>query len=59
LAKFFNDTNSIADDVAEIKLSANETIFNQKKQALINKIKDLLGKCQSSNTYSVTSVCCI
>ncbi|CAI2182395.1 1390_t:CDS:2, partial [Funneliformis geosporum] len=55
LAKFFNDTNSIADDVSEIKLSANETIFNQKKQALITKIKSLNTKCQTSDSYSIAT----
>ena len=59
LAKFFNDTNSIADDVSEIKLSANETAFNQKKQILINKIQGLISKCQTSNSYSIANICCI
>ena len=59
LAQFFNNANSITDDVGEIKLSANEQIFNQRKQTLVNKVKDLLGKCQTSDSYSVASVCCI
>ncbi|CAI2198615.1 12486_t:CDS:2, partial [Funneliformis geosporum] len=44
-----------ADDVSEIKLSANETIFNQKKQALITKIKSLNTKCQTSDSYSIAT----
>ena len=59
LAQFFNNANSIADDVGEIKLSANEQIFNQRKQVLVNKVKDLLDKCKTSDSYSVASVCCI
>ena len=59
LAKFFNNANSIADDVNEIKLAANEEIFNQKKQALISKIKNLNSKCNVTSTYSVANVCCI
>jgi len=59
LAVFFNATASISDDVEQIKLSANEQIFNQKKQTLISKIKDCINKCQTSNTYSIASVCCI
>ncbi|CAI2161847.1 14251_t:CDS:2 [Funneliformis geosporum] len=48
-----------ADDVGEIKLSANEQIFNQRKQLLINKIQDCINKCQASDSYSIASVCCI
>lgn len=59
LAEFFNATASISDDVEKIKLSANETIFNQNKQASISKIQDCISKCQTSNTYSIASVCCI
>ncbi|CAI2191114.1 9818_t:CDS:2 [Funneliformis geosporum] len=59
LAQFFNSINSIADDVGEIKLSANEQIFNQRKQLLINKIQDCINKCQASDSYSIASVCCI
>ncbi|CAH1765999.1 15199_t:CDS:10, partial [Entrophospora sp. SA101] len=42
LAVFFNSDASVSDGVGEIKLSANETIFNQKKQFLINKIQGLI-----------------
>ena len=59
LAQFFNATASISDDVEQIKLSANEQIFNQKKQALISKIQGLISKCQTSDSYSIASVCCI
>jgi hypothetical protein len=59
LARFFNDTNSIADNTNEIKLSANEEIFNQKKQALISKVQNLISKCQTTSTSSIASVCCI
>ncbi|CAG8660580.1 11030_t:CDS:2, partial [Ambispora gerdemannii] len=53
LATFFNAAASVADDVGEIKLSANEAIFNQKKQALISKVQELINQCQtSSNTFS-------
>ncbi|CAI2195234.1 16054_t:CDS:2, partial [Funneliformis geosporum] len=40
----------------QIKLSANEQIFNQKKQTLITKIQGLIGKCQTSSTSSVAYV---
>ncbi|CAI2194410.1 4960_t:CDS:2, partial [Funneliformis geosporum] len=41
LAEFFNATANISDDVEQIKLSANEQTFNQKKQFLVNKIQGL------------------
>ncbi|CAJ0747802.1 1575_t:CDS:10 [Entrophospora sp. SA101] len=56
LAVFFNSDASVSDGVGEIKLSANETIFNQKKQFLINKIQGLIGQCQTSNYYSVAGL---
>ncbi|CAI2182455.1 11661_t:CDS:10 [Funneliformis geosporum] len=55
-ADFFNATAGISDDVEQIKLSANEQIFNQKKQTLITKIQGLIGKCQTSSTSSVAYV---
>nr|CAG8613638.1 15432_t:CDS:2 [Entrophospora candida] len=45
-----------ADDVNEIKLSANEEIFNQKKQALISKVQDCINKCQATETYSIANI---
>lgn len=59
LAQFFNRTASITDDINEIKLSANEQTFNQRKQAIIAKVKELSGKCQVSNSYSIANICCI
>lgn len=59
LAKFFNDTNSIENDVNDIKLAANESIFNQKKQTLISKIKSLNSKCNVTESYSIANICCI
>ena len=41
LTEFFNSTASIADDVSEMKLSANEEIFNQKKQALMEQLESV------------------
>ncbi|CAG8608423.1 5802_t:CDS:2, partial [Ambispora gerdemannii] len=57
LAQFFNATASISDDVEQIKLSANEQIFNQKKQTLTSKIQGLISKCQTSNSYSIANIC--
>jgi len=59
LANFFNEVASIANDVSEIKLAVNEQIFNQKKQALIDKIKSLNNKCQVSKSCSIANICCI
>ena len=59
LAVFFNGTASIADDVNEIKLSANEQIFIQKKQSLVSKIQKLVDQCQTSDSYSIANICCI
>ncbi|CAG8630853.1 10189_t:CDS:2, partial [Scutellospora calospora] len=44
LANFFNSIANITDDINNIKLSANEQIFNNNKQQLIAKIQGLIGK---------------
>ncbi|CAI2197267.1 13762_t:CDS:2, partial [Funneliformis geosporum] len=53
LAGFLNGLAKVDDDIQEIKLSANEQIFNQRKQALISKIQQLLSKCQVTSATSV------
>ncbi|CAG8753142.1 5151_t:CDS:2, partial [Cetraspora pellucida] len=52
LANFFNGLAKVDDDINEIKLAANETIFNQKKQALTSKIQQLLSKCRVTSATS-------
>lgn len=59
LANFFNSLAKVDDDINEIKLSANETIFKQKKQAIISKIQDLISKCKITSSTSIGNVCCI
>ncbi|CAG8838245.1 22554_t:CDS:2, partial [Racocetra persica] len=53
LANFFNGLAKVDDDINEIKLAANETTFNQKKQALTSKIQQLLSKCRVTSATSV------
>jgi hypothetical protein len=59
LAIFFNGLAKVDDDINEIKLAANETIFNQKKQALTSKIQQLLSKCRVTSATSVAGICII
>jgi len=59
LANFFNSVAGINDEIDNIKLSANEKIFETNKQQLISKIKDCINKCQVTKAYSVANVCCI
>lgn len=59
LANFFNSLAKVDDDINEIKLSANETIFNQRKQLLISKIQQLLNNCRVTSATSVGGICII
>ncbi|CAG8447760.1 11331_t:CDS:10 [Racocetra fulgida] len=53
LANFFNSIANITDDINNIKLSANETIFSNNKQQLIAKIQGLIGKCRITSSTSI------
>ncbi|MDR1670788.1 MAG: hypothetical protein LBR43_03660 [Spiroplasmataceae bacterium] len=59
LAKFFESVSNISEDIEKIRLSANEDIFKKNQQALVSKIKSLLGKCQVTSSTSLANVCCI
>jgi hypothetical protein len=59
LADFANSTASIENDAQELTLAINEQEFNNKKQLLVNKLQDCINKCNTSDSYSVASVCCI
>lgn len=59
LTIFFNSLAEVDDEINEIKLSANEDIFKQKKQLLTNRIKELLNKCKVTKATSVAGICII
>jgi hypothetical protein len=59
LAKFFNSIAAITEEINDIRLSANEQIFHQRKQALITKIKDLSSKCRVTKSTSIAYICII
>ena len=59
LADFANGVANISDEKQELTLAVNEEEFNSKKQQLISKLQDYVGKCQTSDTHSIANVCCI
>lgn len=59
LASFFNSLAKVDDDISEIKLSANEQIFIQRKQALVSKIQGLINRCRVTESTSIGGICII
>lgn len=59
LAKFANSVANISNEKQNLTLAINEQEFNNKKQQLVNRLQDCINKCQTSDSYSVASICCI